>query len=570
MSAGAIDTRESAGGYDLYYNHKGKLWAILGTLMVAMLLSALDQMIFGTAMPKIVGELDGVEHMLWVTTAYILAVTLTMPLYGKLSDIIGRKWLLVIGISIFIIGSVLGGLATDMTMLIAGRAIQGIGGGGLMILAQATISDVIPVAKRGKYMGLIGGTFGISSVLGPVLGGWFTDTVGWRWAFWMNLPLAAVSLILIFAFLVPSSSEKDASASKVKFDYLGTITMMVAVTSLVLFTSWGGTEYEWGSPVIIGLIIGFFVFTAAFILVELRASDPLIPLTFFKSKNFTLATIVGLLLGVGMFGTLGYLPTLLQIQYETGATNSGLLLLPMMAGLILMSLISGQIVSKTGDYKTLPVIGAAVAVVGVFLLSTISLDTPLWAVGVYMFIFGMGLGMIMQQLVLIVQQSAGHSHVGVATSTNNFFREIGASLGGAFVGALFTNALTNNLKENLPAEALAGHSMSSLTPEIIAGLPTPIKEVIISAYNSALTPVFLYLVPVFILGFVALLFVQKRAIVDESADSVIIEEEARHAAAMEGAAGKYVMGKNGKLVLASLSEKVSSQTSSVNIQYGYN
>lgn len=492
--------------FDIYYNHKKKLYVIIGALMTAMLLSALDQMIFSTALPTIVGELNGVNHMLWVTTAYILAATVSMPLYGKISDLVGRKPLLLFAISVFIVGSVVGGLAGDMTWLIIARAIQGIGGGGLMILSQAVIADVIPLKQRAKYMGFIGATFALSSVLGPLLGGWFTEGPGWRWSFWINLPLGVVALAVVVLFL----HSPHAKIVK-KFDFFGTITMAVSVSSLVLFTSWGGTEYDWNSPIIIGLIAAFVVFTALFILVENKVEDPLIPLRLFKDPNFSIASVAGLIVGIGMFGALAYLPTYLQMVNGLSATNSGLLLLPMIVGLIITSLVSGQVVSRTGNYKIFPLAGFIVVMIALVLFSTMTPDTPLWQSSLYMLIMGLGLGSVMQILVLIIQNSVSHDEVGVATSTNNFFREIGASLGGAFIGGVFTHKLTELLTENLPAGGVGGE-MNSLTPAIVDGLPAAIRDIIVQAYNDAFTPVFLYLLPVFVIGFILLLFVKKNPI----------------------------------------------------------
>lgn len=564
MAAGAVDTTEAKHGYDLYHNHKAKLWSIIGTLMVAMLLSALDQMIFSTALPTIVGDLGGLDHMLWVTTAYLLAATISLPIYGRLSDIMGRKFLLLIGIGIFLVGSVIGGMAQDMTWLIVGRALQGLGGGGLMVLSQSTISDLVPVAKRARYMALIGATFGLSSILGPLLGGYFTDGIGWRWAFWINLPLGVVAFTLAALFLrIPVEKVKA------QFDLLGTATMIVAVSSLVLFTSWGGTQYDWDSPIIMGLIATFVVFTALFILVENKVAEPLIPLKFFKDRNFSLAAIGGLLIGVVMFGALAYLPTYLQIVNGLGATNSGLLLLPMMAGLIVMSLVSGQIVTRTGDYKVLPLVGFGLIAISMFLFSTLTPDVPLWQTSIYMVILGSGIGSVMQNLVLIVQQSVPHTSVGIATATNNFAREIGASLGGAFVGAVFSSNLTRLLVDNLPASALQGQSMESLTPAIIEALPEQIRSIIISAYNDALTPVFAYLIPVVVLGLIGLFFLKRKPLVDDGEHGSLVDEliEASielspihndmeiNTGSIRISDTKYVKNHNGKLVLAATSDK---------------
>lgn len=497
-------------GYDIFYNHKRKLYAIIFSLMVAMLLSALDQMILSTALPTIVGELDGVSHMLWVTTAYILAATISMPLYGKLSDLIGRKSLLLTGIGIFILGSIIGGLAQNMTWLIVGRAIQGLGGGGLMILSQAVMADVIPLKKRAKYMGLIGAVFGLSSVLGPLLGGWFTDGPGWRWAFWFNLPIGVLAFVVV-SLLLKTPFKKV----KFTFDIWGTVTMAAAVSSLVLFTSWGGTQYAWNSPTILSLIGSSVLFTGLFILAENKAKEPLIPMRLFKDANFSIAAVSGLIVGVGMFGALAYLPTYLQIVNGLGATNSGLLLLPMMAGLIFASVISGQIVSRTNSYKWLPIMGFVIVSIALFLFSTMTPKTEVWQSSLYMVIMGLGLGSIMQILVLIIQNSVPHSMVGVATATNNFFREIGGSLGAAFVGGLFSHNLATTLAKNLPKTVTHGQDLNALTPSVINHLPTAIKTVIIDAYNSSLTPVFAYLIPLFLVGFIALFFIKQNPIRDD-------------------------------------------------------
>ena len=553
MSAGAVDTKEATHGYDLFYNHKGKLFLVLGSLMVAMLLSALDQMIFSTAMPAIVGELDGVSSMLFITVAYILAVTISMPIYGSLSDVLGRKPLLLIGIAIFMVGSVVGGLAQDMPILIAGRAIQGAGGGGLMLLAQAVIADIVPLAKRGKYMGLLGATFGLSSVLGPLLGGWFTEGPGWRWAFWMNLPLGVIALAAVAIFL-----RTPFERIKAKFDIFGTLTMAISVTSLVLFTSWGGATYEWNSPIIIFLIAAFVAFVGLFVWAESKASEPIIPLKLFKKRSFTISVVAGMLIGIVMFGTLGFLPTYLQMTHALGATNSGLLLLPLMGGLIVASIISGQLMTKIKNYKILPISGFVLIGASLFLFSTMTPDTSLVMTSIYMTIMGLGIGSSLQILVQIVQQSVSHRYLGTATATSNFSREVGATLGGSIVGSLFTHKLVSILAEKLPSGSVA--DSNALTPDVVSGLPDTVRLVIVNAYNDSLTPVFAYLIPLVVVGLIMLFFIKQKPFIDNEAsigDEIIdamIETAPVHtptaAHDTRGVTPKYVKNKNGKIVLA--------------------
>jgi len=487
---------------------KRTILLVFAGLLVAMLLGSLDQTIFSTALPTIVGELDGVDHMLWVTTAYMVAATIMMPIYGKLGDLIGRKGLFIAGLSIFLVGSVVGGLATDMTWLIIGRAIQGLGGGGLMIMSQAIIADVVPVRERSKYMGIMGAVFGLSAVIGPLLGGWFTEGIGWRWAFWINIPLGIVAIAFAAVFL-----RLPKHRASFRFHVWGTLTMAVAVTSIILVTSWGGNTYDWNSPQILWLIVAAVVAAGAFVIAEYRASDPLIPLSLFRSRNFVLATVAGLFIGVAMFGTLAYLPTYLQMVAGVGATVSGYLMLPMIAGLMISTIGTGAIASRTGKYKWMPIASMIVIAAGLVLMSTLTIDTALWIMLSYLFILGFGIGLGMQILVLIVQNSFSNSQVGTATASNNFFREIGASIGGALVGALFTSRLTDLLTDGLSglgsAGASAGTDLNSLTPSVVNALPDAIRDVIVGAYNDALTPVFLMLVPMLVLGLVALLFIKE-------------------------------------------------------------
>jgi EmrB/QacA subfamily drug resistance transporter len=481
-----------------------RIGAILAGLLVAMLLASLDQTIFSTALPTIVGELNGVDHMLWVTTAYLVAATIMMPIYGKLGDVIGRRGIFIFALSAFVAGSVVGGLAQDMTWLITGRAIQGIGGGGLMILSQAIIADVVPVRERAKYMGVMGAVFGLSSVIGPLLGGWFTEGIGWRWAFWINIPLGLAAIVMALVFLKLPKHDV-----KVRLDVAGIATMAVAVTSIILVTSWGGTRYAWGSATIVGLIITAVVTSALFVLAEHKAAEPIIPLQLFRSRNFVLATVAGLIIGITMFGALAYLPTYLQMVAGVSATASGYLLLPMIAGMMITTIGTGQIAARTGRYKWMPLASMGVLALALVLLSTLSVDTPLWQTLIYLFLMGTGIGLGMQNLILIVQNSFPNRQVGTATAANNFFREIGASLGGAIVGALFTSRLTDLLAQRLPATPGSAVDMNSLTPAAVNGLPDAIRDVIVGAYNDALTPVFLMLVPMVVLGFVILLFIKE-------------------------------------------------------------
>lgn len=485
-------------------------------LMITMLLASLDQMIFSTALPTIVGELNGVNHMVWVTTAYILASTIMMPVYGKLGDLIGRKGLFIGAISIFIVGSVIGGLSHDMTTLIAGRAVQGLGGGGLILLSQAIIADVVPARQRGRYMGAMGGVFALASVAGPLLGGWFTEGIGWRWAFWINVPLGLLAIASASAFLHLPKPK----LGKPSIDYPGMILVATSATCLILFTTWGGNTYDWDSAVIIGLIIGSIVSAIAFVMVERRATEPVIPMHLFSERNFVLTTTAGLIIGIAMFGALAYLPTYIQMVTGKNATEAGLMMIPMMAGLLVSSIGSGQIVSKTGRYKAFPIVGTSIVAVSLVLLSRLTPSTSLVVFGIYIAIMGVGLGLVMQILILIVQNTFPAAEVGTATASNNFFRQIGASLGSAIVGSLFASRLSNLLAERLPAGGGVGGEENSLTPGILWKLPDQIREIIVGAYNDALAPIFMYLVPLVVAAVILLLFVKEKPLattIDRSA-----------------------------------------------------
>lgn len=485
---------------------KRHILLVFAGLMVTMLLASLDQTIFSTALPTIVGELNGVDHMLWVTTAYILAATIMLPVYGKIGDLIGRRGLLIGAISIFIVGSIVGGLAPDMTWLIIGRAVQGLGGGGLMILSQAIIADVVPARERGKYMGVMGGVFALSSVVGPLLGGWFTEGIGWRWAFWMNIPLGILAIISAVFFLRLPTVKR----ARPKLDVAGMGLLAVASTGLVLTTTWGGTTYDWDSLLIISLIAATLVAAVAFVLVERRAAQPIMPLHLFQDRNFNLTTIAALIIGIAMFGALAYLPTYLQMVTGANATEAGFLMIPMMAALLVSSIASGQLVSKTGRYKLFPIVGTLLVAVALVLLSTMTPTLPIWVLCSYLAVMGLGLGLSLQILVLVVQNSFPNSEVGTATASNNYFRQIGASLGAAVVGSLFAARLTELLSERMPAGAAGAGASNSFTPGMVRDLPDSVREIIVSSYNDALTPVFLYMVPLVVVATILLGFITEK------------------------------------------------------------
>lgn len=484
---------------------------VFAGLMTVMLLASLDQTIVATALPTIVGELHGVSHMAWVTTAYILAATIAMPVYGRVGDLIGRKTLFLSAISVFLVGSAVAGMAANMTMLIIGRGIQGLGGGGLMILSQTIIADLVPPRQRAKYMAPIGAVFGLSAVAGPLLGGWFTDSVGWRWAFWINLPVGLLALaVCAVALRLPRR------AVTVTIDFLGIALMATAVSCTVLVATWGGTTYEWSDPVILWLGAGGLVAWVVFFLSQRRAAEPVIPLWLFRSRIFNLATLISLIVvGVGMFAVIGYLPTYLQMVYGYSATESGLLLIPMVVGLMATALPSGQLISRTGRYKIYPILGSAIVAGTALLMSTLDVDTSVVVVCVYVFLLGAGIGLLMQTLVLAVQNDFPASHVGTATSANNFFREIGATLGTAVVGAIFTNRLTTQLADTMPPQGAATvGDVNSLTPAMVHALPKELQDTVVAAYQHALVPVFAYLVPVFAVGLVLAFLLPEKKLAD--------------------------------------------------------
>ncbi|MEU0565155.1 MFS transporter [Nonomuraea sp. NPDC005983] len=481
---------------------------IILALMLGMLLAALDQTIVSTALPTIVSDLGGLEQLSWVVTGYLLASTVSTPLWGKLGDQYGRKKLFVSAIVIFLVGSALCGLSQDMGQLIAFRSIQGLGGGGLMVLAQAIVGDVVSVRQRGRYQGFFGAVFGVASVVGPLLGGLFVDHLSWHWVFYVNLPLGALALVVIVAVL-----PGDATLTRHRIDYAGVVLLGGATSCLVLITTWGGTVRPWTDPVIVGLAVAALAMLAGWVLVERRAAEPVLPLGLFGIRAFTMASIVGFVVGFGMFGALTYLPLYLQVVHGVSATLSGVYLLPMMAGMLTMSVVSGQIISKTGKYRFLPITGTAVATCGMFLLSTMTESTGLGTMGVYLLVLGVGLGMTMQVLVIVVQNAVDFTDLGVATSGATFARSIGGSFGVATLGSVFTARLNTDLRSVLGRTVLPpGFDPAQVRrdPTVIQRLPPALAADFLHVYADAIAAVFRVATPVVFVAFVLAWFIPQQ------------------------------------------------------------
>ncbi len=475
---------------------------IFVAILLGMLLAALDQTIVTTALPTVVADLGGAGHQSWVVTSYLLASTIATAVVGKLGDLFSRKAVFQASVVFFFIGSVLCGLADSMSMLVAARALQGIGGGAIMVTATAVIGEVIPLRDRGRYQGALGAVFGVTTVIGPLLGGFFTDHLSWRWAFWINIPVAAVVLV-VATVAIPALARHG----RPTIDYAGIALVGVGASALVLATSWGGGEYAWSSPVIIGLFVGSVIALSAFVWVETRAAEPILPIRLFASPVFTVCCVLAFIVGFAMLGAMTFLPTFMQFVDGVSATESGLRTLPMVAGMLITSISSGSIVGRTGRYKIFPVLGTAIMCTAFVLLSTMDAQTSVWLQSLYLLVLGTGIGLCMQVLVLVVQSTSDFTDLGVATSGVTFFRTIGSAFGAAIFGSLFANFLNSRIGAALVASGAPPAAAES--PKALLELPAEAAAPIVQAYADSLGLVFLCAAPVAFLGFVVSLFLKE-------------------------------------------------------------
>lgn len=471
---------------------------LMGALMLVMLLSALDQTIVSTALPTIVGELGGLDRLSWIVTAYMLASTIVVPLYGKFGDLFGRKTVLQISVILFLIGSALCGLAQNMEQLIFTRALQGLGGGGLMVVSMAAVADIIPPADRGKYQGLFGGVFGLATVVGPLLGGFIVQHASWRWIFYINLPLGLFALVIINAVFKADNKRKPH-----EIDYPGAVCLCLALVGITLFTSEGGTLRAWSDPVLWCILAFGLVGVIGFIYEERRAWEPIIPLGLFRNRSFSLSSLMAFIVGMSLFGSVTFLPLYLQVVKGSTPTEAGLQLLPLMGGLLVTSIVSGRIISRTGRYRLFPIGGTLLATIGMALMTTLTLNSPLWQIYLYACVLGMGMGMVMQVLVLAVQNSVTPDRIGVATSSVTLFRSVGGSIGVALFGAMFSHVLKSGLTkliekgDKLPA---------TLDPNAVHHLPYDVQHAYLQVFSEAVHAAFQMAAVVMAVAFILSLF----------------------------------------------------------------